>query len=185
MSDPKVSASATPRKRGPKPKPPEERFRALVDTSAGPDGCHPFMGHRLHGHGQFNRGNRVLVYAHRYALELHLGRPLLDGMSVLHKPLICHNRACCNPAHLYEGDDAQNTRDRATDGTMPQGETHWNRRLTEAEIPVILALFWWSGFTDQEIADEYGLARTGISSVVHRRRWKHVRWGGDLTRPPA
>jgi hypothetical protein len=79
-----------------------------------------------------------------------------------------------NPAHLYEGNDSLNTRDRDIDGTLPKGVDHWKARFTEADIPVICALYWWSGFRAEDIADEYGVSRQCISGVAHRRKWRHV-----------
>lgn len=177
--------------RGPKPKPAAERFWRLVDRR-GPDECWPWLGHRHRGgHGQFNVGDDQRVYAHRFSFELHHGRPVTDGLFVLHKAKTCHTPACCNPAHLYEGTDVENTRDKYLDDTVPVGDRHWRSagvkgkpdpirpathrghvaKLSEADIPVIRALVQWSGFTHQEVADEYGVSRKNIGYIVARKTW--------------
>lgn len=161
-------------KTGPKPKPAAERFWRLVEKR-GPEECWPWLGHRHPGgHGQFNVGNKVLVYAHRFSFELHHGRSVAEGTQVLHRPVVCHNPSCVNPAHLYEGNDALNTQDRDTDGTLPKGIDHWHALLTEKDIPVICALYWWSGFKSWQIAEEYRVSRQCISSIAYRRTWRHV-----------
>lgn len=161
-------------KRGPyKKEPMTVRFERKVDRSGGPDACHPWLGSKhWRGHGYFNVGDHKIEYAHRVALALYLGRHV-EGHA-LHKPLVCHNPSCCNGAHLYEGDDAQNTRDRQTDGTMPKGETHWNGKLTERDIPIIRALRHWSGFKLREIAAEYGITDGAVANIANRKTWAHV-----------
>src|SRR5689334_7047965 len=94
-----------------------ERFWSKVDVR-GPDECWPWTGYIMpSGYGQFSVGGTT-VLAHRVALALHLGRPLLPDMQANHQPVVCHNRACCNPAHLYEGTQAQNRQDCELDGTV-------------------------------------------------------------------
>ena len=69
--------------------------------------CWPWMACVLrNGYGQFHLAGKR-VYAHRVAYELTYGS--LNGMEVDH---ICHNRACCNPAHLRAVTHKQNTENR-------------------------------------------------------------------------
>lgn len=87
--------------------PPDVRFDARVDRSAGPDGCWPWTGVRLpRGYGFFSVDGRN-VYTHRYALERATG-PLAAGEVARHK---CDNPSCCNPAHLERGSQSENIRD--------------------------------------------------------------------------
>jgi len=60
------------------------------------------------GYGVFWDGKRR-ISAHRYSLELHLGKPIPGDLWVLH---VCGNRRCVNPAHLYLGDAKDNAVDR-------------------------------------------------------------------------
>lgn len=99
------------------------RFWARIDTSAGPDACHPWTGPKYPtGYGSV--GHRIeqitgTQYAHRSAFILAHGRQpraevLFRGSAcVLHS---CDNPPCCNPRHLREGTMADNMRDRAARG---------------------------------------------------------------------
>jgi hypothetical protein len=93
------------------------RFARHVDTSGGPDACHPWTGTKIKsGYGHFREGDRV-VRAHRFAWELANG-PVPEGAKVDH---VCHNgtdcpggptcphRRCCNVRHLEPTTDADNT----------------------------------------------------------------------------
>jgi hypothetical protein len=94
----------------------EERFFAKVNVN-GPTmphmttPCHVWMGAKAgNGYGRISLHGR-LVGAHRVAWMISQGaRP---AMHVLHK---CDNPLCVNPAHLYEGTDADNTRDMISRG---------------------------------------------------------------------
>lgn len=86
---------------------------ALVDRSAGPEGCWPWQG-TIHPDGYaiayFRGVGQVKV--HRVALAA-TGIDLTPGRFVLHT---CDNRRCVNAAHLYEGTAADNGRDMAVRG---------------------------------------------------------------------
>ncbi len=120
----------------------EKWFWSKVDRSGGPDACWPWRkGLDTHGYGEFWTGEKT-VKATRFALALELGRPLLPGTLACHKPIVCHNPACCNPAHLYEGTQEQNMQDKKQDGTSGglRGSSNPNSKLTEDEAEALLTL---------------------------------------------
>jgi len=86
----------------------------------GPDDCWEFQGCRQgSGHGRIRVGGRGgrLVQAHRLAHELFKCK-IPDHMVVRH---LCHNAACCNPAHLILGTQEENVRD-----TIEAGRHHFH-----------------------------------------------------------
>jgi hypothetical protein len=87
-----------------------ERFREMVDASAGPDACHLWTGpaRNAKGYGAFQVGGRAEV-AHRWLLGELRGRPLAWPAEVgCHR---CDNPQCVNPRHLYVGSHSDNTID--------------------------------------------------------------------------
>ncbi len=81
-------------KKGPKPRPPIDRFLAKVDKQA--DGCWLWTGF-LHsnGYATFYTGTRKQM-AHRFAYEYYVG-PIPDGLQLDH---LCRVRSCVNPEHV-------------------------------------------------------------------------------------
>lgn len=85
----------------------EDRFWTKTDKR-GDDECWPWLGScHPKGHGYHSVDGKV-TYAHRYALELHLGRKLVPGAMACHH---CDNPPCVNPAHIYEGTAQSNVDD--------------------------------------------------------------------------
>lgn len=73
------------------------------------------------GYGKVRDDVGRLVYAHRVALAIYLGRPLRPGMFANHR---CDNKGCVRPVHLYEGTQSENERDKAYWGPVipPKGD---------------------------------------------------------------
>lgn len=84
-----------------------EHFLARIDTSGGPDACHPWTRALSQGYGSLQFGG-IVTRAHVLVWELENG-PVPDGLVLDHT---CHNgtdcpggvtcphRRCCNVRHL-------------------------------------------------------------------------------------
>jgi hypothetical protein len=102
-------------------------------------------------------------------------------MCILHA---CDNRRCCNPTHLWIGTYHDNNRDRARKGRnhytihpelILRGEAIGTSRLTELQVVEMRARYAQGGITHQQLATEYGVARTTIGYAIRGEFWRHVK----------
>jgi hypothetical protein len=124
------------------------------------------------GYGRL-RIDGVLTLAHRAAYEEYVG-PIPAGMHVLHR---CDNPTCGNPKHLFLGDNDANVADKvkknrqARDhGRSQAGALGNNAKLTDAEVLAIRQ----DTRRQRDVAVSYGVARSTISRIKHRRMWKYI-----------
>lgn len=150
---------------------PTERFWSRVDKSGGPDACWLWTGSITYGYGRvFWKG--TLWGAHRVAWELGMGKKIPEGMYILHH---CDNRRCCNPKHLFLGTQKDNMQDAVSKGRAIRGETSGRAKLTADGVREIRKLYEETAVTRKELAGRFGIGPGAISSVVHRRTWKHIK----------
>jgi hypothetical protein len=86
-----------------------DRFWSKVDVGA-PGECWEWKGTKTR-YGVLSAraaSGKVHIGAHRLSWELHNGVPIPSGMMICHR---CDNPPCVNPAHLYTGSAADNSRD--------------------------------------------------------------------------
>lgn len=146
-------------------------FWSRVQVGAS-DACWPWKGTVLrNGYGQA-KFSRKRYLAHRLALALS-GVEVPGDMRVLHAPLVCHNKACCNPAHLRVGSDADNARDRVLDGTanyLRPGKHAPNGKLgvTGAALARFLVRL---GNTHAAVAAWLGVSRPTVSLTLEGQSW--------------
>lgn len=110
-------------------------------------------------------GSRTLLYVHRLSYELSNGR-IPDGFFVLHR---CDVPNCVRPDHLFIGHHSDNMRDMAMkcrSGTA---------RLTREEVETIRTKYARREATQQDLANEFGVAQTTISAAI-RLNWKHAKY---------
>lgn len=94
---------------------PEERFFAKVEKS---EGCWMWRGATTTaGYGCFKVRSYVLVMAHRWSYEYHVG-PIGDGLTIDH---LCRTPGCVNPGHLDAVDQGENNTRKPRKTSCPQG----------------------------------------------------------------
>jgi hypothetical protein len=126
------------------------------------------------GHGLFNfsrAGKKHNFRAHRLSWLLSTGEE--PGKShVCHK---CDNPPCCNPAHLFLGDAKANFHDCLAKGRYtPKGKGNAAAVLNEDEVLQIRELWARGGWSQQAIADIFGVRQNSVSRVVLRQTWAHI-----------
>lgn len=143
-----------------------------TDKSAGPDGCWLWTGTvDPNGYGLF-LWDGYRIRASRLALEIHMGRPISEGLFALHG---CDNPPCCNPAHLREGTPADNTNDSVSRGRWPIGETSGRAKLTEKDVLAIRsAANPYKRGVYARLSRQYGITPRAVSFITSGRTWPHL-----------
>lgn len=152
----------------------EQRFWSKVRKT---DGCWLWVGSKNddgYGRLQLNGGGgssqpRRCGAAHRISWALANGE-VPAGLSVLHR---CDVPACCNPAHLFLGTQADNVRDMYAKGRNrnvgPLGEAAPAAKLTAAQVREILARP-----SSVALAREFGIGYGHMRQIKRGERWKHL-----------
>jgi len=107
--------------------------------------------------------------AHRVSHEVFVG-PIKKGLFVCHR---CDNPACVNPEHLFLGTPADNVHDMVRKGRNRRGSARPESRLTEAKVRCIRKKAA-GGAKGKDLATEFGVAQSVISSVLSGKAWTHV-----------
>lgn len=111
---------------------------------------------------------------HRASYLLHRGS-IPDGLIVRH---LCHQKLCCNPAHLELGTIADNVRDEIEAGRIRRGTTHPRTAMTE-ELVLKMRDLRAAGLTHRQLSQEFGTSMGSVAAITSGRTWAHV--GGPLT----
>jgi len=151
----------------------ETAFWAKVDR-AGSDECWAWRGFRNHeGYGRIFLStdpdgiHRRSWLAHRLVWRLLHG-PIPAGRLVCHA---CDDRACCNPAHLWLGTDADNARDRDAKGRGAMGTRCGAAKLTPALI-VDARRAHEQGESLRSIGRRLGVHHGTIANAIRGVYWK-------------
>ena len=143
-------------------------------------GCWVFMGATNgFGYGIVGTGGRGAPNdrAHRITYR-HFCGEIPNGMFVCHR---CDVPSCCNPDHLFLGNNQDNVRDMISKGRNSPpprnphvvGSVHPGSKLTEDQV-VHIREAYSRGVKQKDLAQQYGVAHQTISKVVNNRRFKHV-----------
>lgn len=133
--------------------------------------CWPWRGPaNRDGYGRLKAAYRIDVLAHRVAWALANGHSPGDAL-ILHR---CDNPQCCNPAHLYAGDNARNVADRVERGRTRTGkrpgELNPAAKLTARQVAYIRKRIA-EGATNVEIADQMPVGHAMISRIRREKAW--------------
>lgn len=157
----------------------QDRFESKFQKG---EGCWEWQAGKFNnGYGQFWLDG-ISVGAHRVAYELYIG-PIDDGLLVCHR---CDNKACVNPAHLFQGTSADNVHDMEQKGRQgrrgwtfklsghSQGSKNPASKLTEAQITDIRELIATDRWTQSELGQLFGVTQATISKIKLGKKWSHV-----------
>lgn len=143
----------------------EERFWSKVTRGVSPDDCWLWTGTLSKGYGRLSKGRVSEGYltASRVSWEISEGRPVPDGLFVLHS---CDNPRCVNPKHLRIGDQIDNMLDMKL-------RKRKRTKLTPEQVTYLRSLPRRYG-TFKRVAAELGVSPDCIREVRSRRTWRHI-----------
>ena len=143
--------------------------RLYAKSSVQPNGCVLWgKAVRTDGYGQFAVTPTWVMGAHRAALAYHLGRWPAAGVLVLHS---CDTPLCINPAHLREGTNADNARDRNRKRRQARGARHGRAKLTAAQVFQIRILLA-QGKHAEAVAAHFNVSRRTINRIGNKQLWR-------------
>lgn len=151
----------------------QKRFWAKVDKSGE---CWVWTGAKnLKGYGRFKIA-RKFYSPHRLVWEWSNG-PIPDKMDVCHH---CDNPSCVNPKHLFCGTRSENMLDAGRKGRLStyqraRGSEVGSAKLTKEQVIEIRTTYAKGRMNQREIANAYGVGRTTVRHIIHRRTWRHVK----------
>ena len=122
------------------------------------------------GYGQGTL-NSFYYKGHRLSYQIFKG-PIEKDLHVLHK---CDTPSCVNPDHLWLGTHKENMQDMFSKKRRKAvvGESHGISKLTADEVYMIRFLHGY-GISMRKIGRFYKVSHKTISSIVHRKTWRHV-----------
>lgn len=88
----------------------------------------------------------------------------------------CHNKKCCNPAHLIKASQQQVFDRMRANGQISVGSACKQSKLKEADIIDIRARYTPRSETDAygPIGEDYGVSPGCIRDIIIRKTWRHV-----------
>jgi predicted XRE-type DNA-binding protein len=140
------------------------------------DGCWLFTGGKQsQGYGMiYDATKKGNVRAHIISYTIHV-ETIPKGLLVLHK---CDNPWCVNPEHLFLGTHQDNVDDMRIKGRDAfgenKGEKNGQAKLTEDNVKVIKRLLSTKQYTQEQIADMFGVSRKAINMINLHQTWRHI-----------
>lgn len=152
----------------------DDRSRISENIKKDQNGCWLWsLSKTWDGYGQVGVYGGKKEKAHRLAYREFVGQ-IPSGQSVLHR---CDVRMCCNPEHLFLGDQAENMRDMTAKGRRVavgmKGEAHHKASVSDNDAKRIRSIPFSYGCV-KNIAQTFGLSERQVKSIRSKRNWRHV-----------
>jgi len=116
----------------------------------------------------YDNGKHKTARINRIILETYVG-PCPDGMEACHSN---GNKQDNRLENLRWDTQKANHADALKHGTHPGFQHHG--KLTEDQVRLIFNAYHDGAYTQQELANYFGVARTTIQCVVEKRNWSHL-----------
>jgi hypothetical protein len=115
--------------------------------------------------------NKKHYRIHRISYFIYNG-PFDLSLQILHS---CDNPSCCNPKHLFIGDQFDNMQDCVNKGRLNpgHGENKNNSKFTNQKIIEIREKYL-KGVSIRKLGKEYNVDHGHISKIINYKIWKHI-----------
>ncbi len=134
------------------------------------DDCWPWKeGASPKGYGQFYDRKNVWR-AHRYAYKIVQG-DIPDKLFVCHT---CDNPPCCNPKHLFLGDNQSNVDDMMNKKRKRVGSDCRNAKLNESQVIKIRKMYKTGNYTLVSLGELFKVDCSTIGNLITKKTWKHI-----------
>lgn len=118
------------------------------------------------GYGWFWMHGKNLS-AHRASWMIHYGE-IPEGKMVCHN---CDTRPCINPEHFFLGTALENSRDAVNKNRILRGEFHPRSTITRELVTAVRGRYRFYKVPMRVVMEEFGITKTTVESIVHRRTW--------------
>lgn len=137
------------------------RFMSYVKIT---DACWIWTGAKTRqGYGKFSFKGYNTDPAHRVSYKLFKG-PIEENMVICHQ---CDIKNCVKPAHLWIGTHQENMLDMVAKDRQAS-------KLSATDVYKIRELVEKFGVAQQKIVEQFKITSGTVSSIIHRRIWKHI-----------
>ena len=110
------------------------------------------------GYGQYSYDGQLYL-THRLAWIFVYG-DIFDDLQVLHDPIICKSKACCNPNHLRLGSHKENHQDIDS------------AKLTWFQVNEIREMYNTGVYTYENLAVLFNISVPNIAKIITYKTWK-------------
>ncbi len=115
-------------------------------------------------------GKQISELVHRIIAMCFVPNPN-NYKEVNHKDGVKGNN---EPSNLEWCTNQQNMTHAKLHGLRPKGENHGSSKITETIVIEIFRLYNVENWTQQRIADNFGIVQMQVSYILSRKRWGHV-----------
>ena len=132
--------------------------------------CWEVISHSLDKDGYANfqfEGKKLKI--HRYMYQKYVGI-IPTGYGVCHE---CDNPKCCNPTHLFAGNQSDNVNDCISKGRFTTGEKSHASILTLENVRNIRNEYGEGKISHRRLSYKYGVSESEIRRILSGQRWRH------------
>lgn len=148
-----------------------DRFWSYVDKT--PDGCWMWE-HSIDGggYGIFVSYKYGREKSHRISYMESKGE-IPSGLMVLHE---CDNPGCCNPDHLFLGNNQDNMADKVYKNRQSKllGSRNGRSILKQEEVEQMRKDYESGNFSYRNLVNKYGISQTQVARILKKESWSWV-----------